>query len=214
MCLFVLLCFFFHLVVLFFFFFKKAKRTETPILANVGLAKVGNPNFGQSRSIKVGQSLSIFCWLKSVWPKSDWPKVGQLRMAKVGLAKVGLSLPLAKVGRNGLQHGLISLGQKAGQKWCGPKSGLGQKWSDLERAKSRRAKSGHCRDPHPSGPDFSGFGPHLWSHDTHQIQKWIGQKWIGQSRSLPWDLGFGVWGLGFRVKWFWMKLDFHEYGFG
>ena len=82
------------------------------------------------------------------------------RWRKEKLAKLSRrAVPLAKVGRNGLQHSLISLGQKAA------KSRLGQKWSDLERAKSgtghkstgpkvdgpkvdwaksRRAKSGHC----------------------------------------------------------------------
>ena len=60
---------FFHLVFL-FLFGKKKKKTETPILAKIGqhlktpklanisLAKVGHPNFGRSRSIKVGQSRS------------------------------------------------------------------------------------------------------------------------------------------------------------
>ena len=43
-----------------FFFEKEGQKTETPILAKVGLSKVGHPNFGQSRSIKVGQSRSIF----------------------------------------------------------------------------------------------------------------------------------------------------------
>ena len=68
---------------------------QKTILAKVGLAKVGHPNFGQSRSIKVGQSRSTFFWPKSVWPKSDWPKSVKLRMAKVGLAKVGLSRCIA-----------------------------------------------------------------------------------------------------------------------
>ena len=54
------------------------------------------------------------------------------RWPKEKLAKSRRAVPLAKIGRNGLQHGLISLGQKAGQKWCGPKvvwarSRLGQK---------------------------------------------------------------------------------------
>ena len=41
-------------------FFEKQEKTETVKLAKVGLAKVGHPNFGQSRSIKVGQSRSNF----------------------------------------------------------------------------------------------------------------------------------------------------------
>ena len=40
---------------------------------------------------------------------------------------------------------------------------------------------------------FLGLGPTLWGHDTHQIQKWIGQNWfdqnwfvqIGQIRTCP-----------------------------
>ena len=48
-------------------------------------------------------------------------------------AKSRRAVPLAKVGRNGLQHGMINRGKKvvksgAGQKWYGP-SRLGQKWS-------------------------------------------------------------------------------------
>ena len=61
----------------FFFFEKEGQKTETPILAKVGLAKVGHPNFGQSRSIEVGQRRQIFL-----------AKVG---LAKVELAKVGVS---------------------------------------------------------------------------------------------------------------------------
>ena len=59
-------CLFFHAFFVFssccsfFFFEKEGQKTETPILAKVGLAKVGHPNFGQSRSIKVGQSRSFF----------------------------------------------------------------------------------------------------------------------------------------------------------
>ena len=56
----------FHLV--FCFFYEKAETLK--------LAKVGHPNFGQSRSIKVGQRRSNF-WPKSVWPKSELAKVGQ-----------------------------------------------------------------------------------------------------------------------------------------
>ena len=41
-------------------FFEKQENTETVKLAKVGLAKVGHSNFGQSRSIKVGQSRSYF----------------------------------------------------------------------------------------------------------------------------------------------------------
>ena len=74
---------YFHLVVL--FFFEEGQNTETLKLAKVGLAKVGHPNLGQSRSIKVGQSRSNFL------AKVGLPKVGQIRMAKVGLAKVDLS---------------------------------------------------------------------------------------------------------------------------
>ena len=48
----VLLCFF-HLMFSFFFLKKEGQKTETPILAKVGLSKVGHPNFGQSR---IGQS--------------------------------------------------------------------------------------------------------------------------------------------------------------
>ena len=72
---FVLPCFVFSSCCFFFFLKKKGQKTETPIWAKVGSAKVG-----QSRLAKVG-----------------WAKVGQIRMAKVGqmfLAKVGL----AKVG--------------------------------------------------------------------------------------------------------------------
>ena len=43
------------------------------------------------------------------------------RWPKEKLAKSRRAVPLAKVRRNGLQHGLISLGQKVGQKWSGPK---------------------------------------------------------------------------------------------
>ena len=53
-------------------------------------AKVGHPNSGQSRSIKVGQSRSIF-FAKVGLAKVGLAKVGQKRMAKVGLAKVGIS---------------------------------------------------------------------------------------------------------------------------
>ena len=41
-----------------FCLFLKQENTETVKLAKVGLAKVGHPNFGQSRSIKDGQSRS------------------------------------------------------------------------------------------------------------------------------------------------------------
>ena len=46
----------------------------------------------------------------------------------------------------------------------------------------------HPSGPHPSGPTLrgpilSGFGPHPLGHDTHQIQKWIGQNWIDQNWS-------------------------------
>ena len=50
----VLLCFF--LILLFSFFFEKeGQKTETSILAKINLAKVGHPNFGQSRSNKVAK---------------------------------------------------------------------------------------------------------------------------------------------------------------
>ena len=39
--------------------------------------------------------------------------------------------------------------------------------------------------PPPFGPDFFWAPLSGAHHDTHQIQKWIGQNWIGQSRSLP-----------------------------
>ena len=67
-------CLFFHAFFLFVFQFKKKHKVgqhrKTLKLAKVGLATVGHPNFGQSRSIKVGQSRSHFFWPKSVWPKS------------------------------------------------------------------------------------------------------------------------------------------------
>ena len=52
-------------------FLKKQENTETVKLAKVGLAKVGHPNFGQSQSIKVGQSRSNLFWPKSVWGPTD-----------------------------------------------------------------------------------------------------------------------------------------------
>ena len=48
---------------LLFFMLFLGSNTKTLILAKVGLAKVGHPLFGQSRSIKVGQSRSNF-WAK------------------------------------------------------------------------------------------------------------------------------------------------------
>ena len=59
---FVLPCFIF--ILLFLFFFEKEGQTKTPILAKVGLAKVGQLRLA---------------------------KVGQIRMAKVGVAKVGVA---------------------------------------------------------------------------------------------------------------------------
>ena len=70
-------------------FEQEGRKSETPILAKVGLAEVGHPNFGQSRSIKVGQSRSNF-WASVGYGQS---RIGQSRsrMAKVGLAEVGIS---------------------------------------------------------------------------------------------------------------------------
>ena len=42
------------------------QNTEKLKLAKVGLAKVGHPNFGQNRSIKVGRSRSIFLWSSDI----------------------------------------------------------------------------------------------------------------------------------------------------
>ena len=58
------------------FFFNKQENTETVKLAKVGLAKVGHPNFGQSRSnflakvglVKVGLSRWSSCWWRSGRP--------------------------------------------------------------------------------------------------------------------------------------------------
>ena len=62
---------------MFFHCFEKQESTETVKLAKVGLAKVGHPNFGQSRSIKVGQSRSNF--------------FGQSRSNKDGQSRFGQS---------------------------------------------------------------------------------------------------------------------------
>ena len=66
------------------------QKTKTPIWAKVGLAKIGHPNFGQSRSIKVGQSRSNF-FCQSRFGQSQIAKVANVGLAKVGLAKVGIS---------------------------------------------------------------------------------------------------------------------------
>ena len=67
------------------FFIKEkteGQKTETPILTKVGLARVGQPNFGQSRSIKVGQNRSQFF---------GQSRIGQSRSNKDGHSRFGQS---------------------------------------------------------------------------------------------------------------------------
>ena len=80
-------------------------------LAKVGLAKVGHPNFGQSRSIKVGQSRSKF-FGQSRFGQS---RIGQSRSNKDGQSRFGQSRSQPRSHAN------------SSQVWRRPKQGVSRK---------------------------------------------------------------------------------------
>ena len=90
----VLLCFF--CILLFFFFFseKEGQKTETPILAKVGLAKVGLATVGQIRMAKVGLAnfgLSPFI-AAQMTPKSHRALAHVRRQWRVSLVDVDVKV--------------------------------------------------------------------------------------------------------------------------